>query len=83
MVKIPVIIISLMIRKTKCVHCLVALNRITTTTLCKACPSSMCKVIIVMVVVMVVQSLPLLYVQGNGDGGGDGCAKPAPAICAR
>ena len=78
------IIISLMIRKTKCVHCLVALNRITTTTLCKACPCSMCKVIIVMVVVMVVQSLPLLFVQGdNSDGGGDGCSKPAPALCAR
>ena len=41
------IIISLMIRKTKCVHCLVALNRITTTTLCKACPCSMCKVMLV------------------------------------
>ena len=31
-----------------------------------------------------VQSLPLLYVQGdNSDGGGDGCSKPAPALCAR
>ena len=47
MIKIPVIIISLMVRKTKCVHCLVALNRITTTTLCKACPCSMCKVMLV------------------------------------
>ena len=40
--------------------------------------------IIVMVVVMVVQSLPLLFVQGDaGDGGGDGCSKLTPALYAR